>query len=71
MLPHVIDESNLVTLLVKILFIYHLKMSSSSSSESEDENIALLRQAVDTNFISDDLFAAGELILVQSNTKRI
>ncbi|XP_031621824.1 uncharacterized protein LOC116339883 [Contarinia nasturtii] len=29
---------------------------SSSSSDSEDENLALLRQAVDTNFISDDMF---------------
>lgn len=42
-------------------------MSSSSSSDSEDENIALLRQAVDTNFISDDLFSAREFILLHSN----
>lgn len=39
--------------------IIFVKMSSSSS-DSEDENIALLRQAVDTNFISDGMFSAGK-----------
>lgn len=35
---------------------------SSSSSDSEDENIALLRQAVDTDFINDGMFTSGNLI---------
>ncbi|XP_055322699.1 uncharacterized protein LOC129578336 [Sitodiplosis mosellana] len=33
---------------------------SSSSSDSEDENLDLLREAVDTSFISDGMFAKGK-----------
>lgn len=32
---------------------------SSSSSDSEDENLDLLRAAVDTSFISDGMFSKG------------
>lgn len=32
---------------------------SGSSSDSEDKNIAMLRQAVDTDFISDEMFSKG------------
>lgn len=45
-----------------LLFEYRtFNTMSITSSDSEDENIDLLRQAVDTNFISDGMFKAGNL----------
>lgn len=37
---------------------------SGSSSDSEDKNIAMLRQAVDADFISDEMFSKGIFIFL-------